>query len=227
VIDNLSPPVGLLLSGGLDSSILLGMLLREGRSVHCLYVRSGLFWEPDELRAIERFRQAMASPRLCPVKVLDLPLADLYGEHWSVTGHGFPGAATPDDAVYLPGRNALLAIKAGIWCRVQRIDELALGILTGNPFPDATQAFFDDFESALNRSIGGRLRIVRPFAHLTKREVLQRGRGLPLELTFSCIAPVDGLHCGRCNKCAERNAAFGQIGLEDPTAYAAPLVARP
>ena len=30
------------------------------------------------------------------------------------------------------------------------------------------------------------------------------GRGLPLELTFSCIAPVAGQHCGRCNKCAER-----------------------
>jgi len=39
-------------------------------------------------------------------------------------------------------------------------------------------------------------------------------------LTFSCIAPVDGLHCGRCNKCAERAAAFRLTGTDDPTPYA-------
>ena len=38
------------------------------------------------------------------------------------------------------------------------------------------------------------------------------GRGLPLELTFSCISPLRGLHCGHCNKCAERQAAFRDAG---------------
>jgi 7-cyano-7-deazaguanine synthase len=48
---------------------------------------------------------------------------------------------------------------------------------------------------------------------------MQLGRDMPLELTFSCIDPVDGLHCGRCNKCAERQKAFRSIDLEDPTRY--------
>jgi 7-cyano-7-deazaguanine synthase len=46
------------------------------------------------------------------------------------------------------------------------------------------------------------------------------GRDLPLELTFSCLAPHSGLHCGRCNKCAERQRAFSLIELSDPTIYA-------
>ncbi|HEY5599987.1 MAG TPA: 7-cyano-7-deazaguanine synthase, partial [Candidatus Manganitrophaceae bacterium] len=48
---------------------------------------------------------------------------------------------------------------------------------------------------------------------------LERGRGLPLELTFSCIAPKGRLHCGRCNKCAERIRAFRSSGFSDPTRY--------
>jgi 7-cyano-7-deazaguanine synthase len=46
------------------------------------------------------------------------------------------------------------------------------------------------------------------------------GRDLPLELTFSCIAPAGELHCGRCNKCAERRAAFREADREDRTSYA-------
>jgi len=68
----------------------------------------------------------------------------------------------------------------------------------------------------------GEIRFVRPFADLAKSEVMQLGRALPLELTFSCIAPVGGRHCGACNKCAERQSAFRSAGLADPTRYDAP-----
>ena len=46
------------------------------------------------------------------------------------------------------------------------------------------------------------------------------GRRYPLDLTFSCIAPRDGVHCGQCNKCAERQAAFDLIGRNHPTDFA-------
>ncbi|HEY4761317.1 MAG TPA: 7-cyano-7-deazaguanine synthase, partial [Thermoguttaceae bacterium] len=67
---------------------------------------------------------------------------------------------------------------------------------------------------------GGRVTVLRPFAQFDKRQVMQLGRNLPLELTFSCIAPAGGLHCGRCNKCKERRMAFRLIETEDPTTYA-------
>jgi 7-cyano-7-deazaguanine synthase len=212
--------VGLLFSGGLDSGILLGHLLRSGRRVRPFYVQCGLLWEDRELQAVRAMLDAVAVKTADPLVVLDMPLADLYGDHWSVTGEGTPGADTPDDAVYLPGRNALLAVKPALWCAMHGVEELALAVLASNPFDDASEKFFEDFASALHRATGCRIAFTRPFAHLTKPQVMQLGRGLPLELTFSCIAPVNGLHCGRCNKCAERQAAFRSVNAMDPTRYA-------
>ena len=218
-------PVGLLASGGLDSSILLATLLEQGRRVRPFYVQSGLIWEPHELRAVGQFVAAMSCPHLDDLVPLNLPLADVYDEHWSLTGVQPPDASSPEEAVYLPGRNALLVIKAALWCQLHGIEQLALGVLASNPFADATPAFFDHLEAVLSRGAGSGLRIVRPFAPFNKQQVMELGRGLPLELTFSCIAPSAGLHCGQCNKCAERNRAFRLVGLKDPTEYAAPVSA--
>ncbi len=214
-----SLPIGVLLSGGLDSSILLGMLAAQGRRVQPLYVRSGLFWEAEELRAVGCFLQALASPRILDLAILELPVRDLYDQHWSVTGDETPGASTPDDAVYLPGRNLLLLVKTGLWCKLHGLRQLALGVLGTNPFADATPAFFGHLEAALDCYPPEPLEIVRPLAGMSKRQVMEMGRGFPLAMTFSCIAPCHGLHCGRCNKCAERKAAFALIG-KDPTQYA-------
>jgi 7-cyano-7-deazaguanine synthase len=221
----LDATIGVLLSGGLDSAILAGHLLGQGRRVQPFYVRAHLAWEGPELAAAEHFLAALASPRLSPLVVLDLPIQDVYADHWSVTGRAVPDAASPDTAVYLPGRNALLLLKPALWCRLHGIEHLALAVLGTNPFGDATPEFFACFESALARATGGRVRLLRPFAALDKRQVMELGRGLPLHLTFSCIAPAGGLHCGRCNKCAERIAAFRSIAAADPTCYAQPAAA--
>jgi len=110
--------------------------------------------------------------------------------------------------------------KAMIWCHLNEVPEIALAPLSTNPFPDATVQFFDDFEAVINRAIGGRVSILRPYTGILKRDVMRRGRGMPLEYTFSCIAPVLGRHCGRCNKCAERIRAFEDADMPDPTHYA-------
>lgn len=214
------PTVGLLLSGGLDSGILLGHLMETGRCVQPFYVDSKLHWQRAELAALRRFLQAMAGPRLAELVVFDLPLADLYGRHWSVTGSDVPDASTPDEAVYLPGRNALLVIKAALWCHLHGIDELALAPLGSNPFADATPEFFEQFAATLNLACDGRVRITNPFGELHKADVMRLGADLPLGLTFSCIAPRHGQHCGSCNKCAERQAAFRAVDVDDPTIYA-------
>ncbi len=211
---------GLLLSGGLDSAILLYHLVEQGHSVRPIYICSGLCWQADELAATRRFIDALNSSRVAPLVTLELPLADLYGEHWSVTGQATPDASTPDEAVYLPGRNALLIIKAALWLQLHGVRTLALGPLASNPFPDATDEFFSAFELSLNLATNGRLRIIRPFAHLEKPAVMRLGLAAPLEYTFSCINPRDGLHCGVCNKCAERQLAFRQVSAADPTRYA-------
>ena len=219
--------VALLISGGLDSCILLGHLLASGRSVQPIYIRTGVAWELEELTAVRSFATALESPRLRETVALELPLDDLYANHWSINGRGAPDAESPDEAVYLPGRNPLLLIKAAIWCQMRGVEELALAPLATNPFSDATEEFFTAFELAIRLAGQAPLRIVRPFAGMTKREVMQLGQAYPLSETFSCIAPVDGLHCGGCNKCGERKLAFDLAGLPDPTRYASDLRAAP
>jgi 7-cyano-7-deazaguanine synthase len=215
-----SDSLAVLASGGLDSAILLGEALRERPAVYPLYVRHGLVWEAAELHHLQRFLEAVRTPALRPLAVLEMPVADLYGGHWSLTGRGVPDADSADEAVFLPGRNVLLLAKAMLWCHLHGMPAVALAPLESNPFPDATPAFFEDFQVVVSRGIGGAVRVLRPYAGLRKAVVMHRGRGLPLELTFSCIRPVAGRHCGQCNKCAERRRAFTDAGLADPTEYA-------
>jgi 7-cyano-7-deazaguanine synthase len=211
--------LAVLISGGLDSAILLGEALRSPARVAPLYVRSGLYWETVELEHLRRFLEALHAPALAALQILDVPVADLYGNHWSISGCDVPGAETPDEAVFLPGRNVLLLAKALLWCHLYGARTLGIGVLGSNPFADATPVFFQGFVEAVNRAVGGQVELWRPYAGLHKSEVMHRGRELPLELTFSCIRPLAGKHCGRCNKCAERRKAFVDAGLLDLTPY--------
>ena len=212
-------PLAVLVSGGLDSAILLAEAARAYPRVFPLYVRAGLNWEAVERAHLDRFLAAIRTPTVQPLVVLDQPIADVYGAHWSVTGENVPGAETPDDAVFLPGRNVLLLAKPLLWCHLNGVPEVATAPLGSNPFPDATPEFYDGFAAVVSRAVGGSVRVLRPYSSLHKLDVLRRGRGLPLEHTFSCIRPVNGLHCGACNKCAERKAGFRDAGVPDPTRY--------
>ncbi len=161
--------------------------------------------------------------QLDPLVVLELPLHDIYQGHWSVTGCKPPDAASADEAVYLPGRNATLLVKVAVWCQMHGIRQIAIGTLGSSPFADASCQFVEQFQMALNTALDAQLEFLRPLAHMHKRQVMELGRQLPLQSTFSCIAPIDGLHCGQCNKCAERQAAFRDLHLADPTSYASAL----
>ena len=217
------PPVdelAVLVSGGLDSAVLLGEAIGKLKSVHPLYLRSGLYWESTELEHLRRFLAAVSCPVLRPLNILEMPVADLYPDHWSVRGRNVPDADSPDEAVFLPGRNVWLLSKAIVWCHLHDVPAVALGTLAANPFPDATPAFIAAFEQAVNEAIGGSVKVLRPYAGLSKTEVLTRGRSLPLELTFTCLRPEKGRHCGRCNKCGERRRGFAAAGIVDSTSYA-------
>jgi len=213
--------VAVLMSGGLDSAVLAVDLLRDHARVWPLYIRGGLQWEEMELAAAQEFLAAVPAPGLELLTVLEEPLHDVYGPHWSTGALDVPDAGTPDEAVYLPGRNVLLTVKASVWCRLRQVGALALGSLGSNPFPDSTPGFFHDLESVLSRALGGTPRLIRPFDQYQKRDVVLRGKELPLHLTFSCIDPVCGMHCGLCNKCAERQKGFRDAGVRDRTRYSA------
>lgn len=215
-------PLAVLVSGGLDSAILLAEAVRAYPRVHPLYVRTGAVWEAVEHLHLQRFLSALRSPALAPTVTLEVPVADVYGSHWSLSGAGVPDDTTPDEAVFLPGRNVILLSKSLIWCHLNGVPEVATAPLGSNPFPDATDEFYDGFAAVVSRAVGGRVRVLRPYATLGlhKADVLRRGAGMPLAHTFSCIRPIGERHCGRCNKCEERKQGFRNAGLSDPTNYA-------
>ena len=215
-------PLAVLVSGGLDSAVLVAEAARVYPAVFPIYVRFGLLWEEVERHYLDRFLDAVRTPSLRPLEVLDQPVDDVYGSHWSVTGHDAPEAEAPHDADFLPGRNVLLLAKPLLWCHLKDVPEIATAPLGSNPFPDATPAFYDGFAAIVNQAVGGRVRVLRPYAALTKVDVLHRGRDLPLEQTFSCIRPAGLLPCGRCIKCGERKKVFADAGMNDPTEYANP-----
>ncbi len=224
----------MLASGGLDSDVLLAEAAQRYARVWPVYIRQGLVWENAELFWLKRFLKAMRAPHplppprggrvqgggVQPLSIFALPMSDVYGAHWS-TGHKpAPGARTRDKAVYLPGRNMILSVKAAVFCSMNKIPLLAIAPLDHNPFPDASVSFLRTWGKALGRGLARPLRIVAPYRRLSKVDVIRRGKHLPLALSFSCIAPRGRVHCGRCNKCAERRRAFRMAKIEDKTRYA-------
>jgi 7-cyano-7-deazaguanine synthase len=212
-----------LLSGGLDSAVLVAHAAQT-RVVHPVYVSVGLAWEADELAIVERLLATLSMPaRIRPLTRLRFDMTDVYpSSHWAIRGEA-PGFDTPDEDVYLDGRNVVLLAKAAVFMARARVSIVMIGPLAGNPFPDATAVFFRAMEQALSLGLAAPITIEAPFAALHKADVIRLGHslGVPFELTLSCMQPVGGLHCGRCSKCRERRDGFMESGVDDPTAYAA------
>ena len=210
-----------LFSSGLDSAVLLADAVRRYGGAQPVYVGAGLAWEHAERGMAERFLAAYpADGTVAPLTLLTVDMRDVYAaDHWAVRGDA-PGYDTPDEAVYLHGRNIVLLAKASVFAARTGCSRILLGPLAGNPFPDATPEFFTTMARALSLGLDTAIRIETPFAALHKADVIRMGMELnvPFGLTLSCMQPVQGLHCGRCSKCRERREAFREAGVVDPAA---------
>jgi len=210
----------------------------QDHAVQPIYVGAGLAWEPAERAVVARL---LDSPplraRVRPLVSLSVDMRDVYAaSHWSVTGQA-PAYHTPDEDVYLPGRNIILLSKAAVYCAAAgvTIDRIVIGTLDHNPFPDATPAFLASIARTLSLGLAHDLRIDAPYAASSKADVIRKGLtlGVPFEHTISCMQPVvravpevqgvrevpEVVHCGTCSKCRERHDAFLAAGAADPTAY--------
>jgi 7-cyano-7-deazaguanine synthase len=217
-----------LLSGGLDSAVLLAHEAQRAR-VHPVYVSVGLAWEGAEQAALRALVTApVFDERVEPLATLEFSMRDILApSHWAIRGTP-PAYDTPDEDVYLPGRNVVLVTKAAVLAVSRGCRRVTLGTLANNPFPDATPHFFEAMSRALSLGLGQLVEIVAPLAMMRKSDVIRLGDSMdvPLELTLSCMNPTDGvrpMHCGLCSKCRERRDAFTVASVVDRTAYAHPV----
>lgn len=213
--------VVVLCSGGLDSVVLAADLATTD-VVQPVYVASGLSWEAGERAVLADVLAALPAPlRVRPLVTLDMPVADVYPPaHWALTGRP-PAWHTPDEDVYLVGRNVVLIGKAALYCALHGVPRLCLAPLAGNPFPDATPAFFEAMGRALSLGLDSAIAIDAPYRTWSKADVIRRGQalGVPMALTVSCMNPEGVRHCGQCSKCRERHEAFVEAIGHDPTVY--------
>lgn len=212
--------VCVLVSGGADSGILLHEMAQKFTKVYPVYILCGLRWEKEEVYWLKKFLKTSHKPAFQPLFVTFLPLSDVYKNHWGMRGRKIPGFHSRDEEVYLPGRNLLLLSKAGVFCVMNNIHHIAMGQLKGNPFPDSTRKFFSGFEMLVKEGLNFRIKILTPFLSRRKYDIMKKWKHIPLHLTFSCLNPRGHLHCGNCNKCAERKKSFAAGGMPDKTKYA-------
>lgn len=216
--------LAVLFSAGLDSAVLLAHAARDNSSVPIqpIYVSAGLAWEAEErAMALRLLRSGALDTRVSELVALTNDMRDVYPpSHWAIRGEA-PAYDTPDEDVYIEGRNIVLLSKTSVFMARRGISRVLIGPLAGNPFPDAAPQFFEAMARALSEGLGAPIGIEAPFARMDKADVIRLGRELrvPLELTLSCMQPRDGVHCGRCSKCRERIDAFRKAGGGDPTRY--------
>ena len=110
-----------LLSGGLDSAVLVADEAAAGE-VQPIYVSVGLAWESAERAVVSGFLAGTnLHGRVLPLVSLGVDMRDVYAAtHWAMQGRP-PGYHTPDEDVYLAGRNVVLLGKAAVYCAAAKI----------------------------------------------------------------------------------------------------------
>lgn len=214
----------LVYSGGLDSTVLLGHLLAEGREVHTFTVNYG----QRHSREIESAR-AVCEHYGVEHRVADLrALGPIFG-HNSLTDTSMAVAEGHYEeesmkTTVVPNRNMILLAVAAARAIALRADTLAYAAHGGDHaiYPDCRPEFAEAMDAAIRLADWHKVALERPMVSWSKADIVRRGAALavPMHLTWSCYKG-GVVHCGRCGTCVERREAFALAGVPDPTAYLA------
>jgi 7-cyano-7-deazaguanine synthase len=193
-------------SGGVDSSVTMLLLKRQGYDVHPVHLNYGHFANRHEWFACRKVSNYLGVNK--PVKIevagLDVIPSSLVKQ----------GLDIEKDA-FLPTRNLLFVVLGSAYAFSIRCNVVALGILANPIFPDQMPEFFRSAEDCVSKALGRPIRILTPLIDLDKRETLKLAKkyGMPLEITYYCHAGTD-VPCGRCISCKERIAAEKYLSEE-------------
>jgi 7-cyano-7-deazaguanine synthase len=215
-----------LLSGGMDSAVVLAIARAEGYQCHALSVSYGQR-HGAELKAAAALAGRLGAHAH---KVVAVDLRSIGGSALTDTidvpetaGEGIP-------VTYVPARNTIMLSIALGWAEVLGAQHVFVGVnaVDYSGYPDCRPAFVEAFEQLANLATkagveGRRLRVHAPLIDLSKAEIVRRGLDLGVDFaaTVSCYqAAAEGRACGRCDACRLRAAGFADAGVADPTRYA-------
>lgn len=219
------PLAVVLISGGMDSVVALGMTLKAGFELAGLHLNYGQKTEGREERA---FLEICDFYGIQKRLLAALPYfrqiggSSLTDEEIPVSTAGTDPSALPTS--YVPFRNAHGLSIAASWGEVLGASRLVIGAVEedSSGYPDCREVFYRAFERAID--LGTRpetkIEIVTPVIHFSKAEIVRKGSelGAPFHLTWSCYQAEEAA-CGMCDSCRLRLKGFAQAGMEDPIPY--------
>lgn len=218
-----------LLSGGMDSAVVVAIAREQGFDVHALSVRYGQR-HTSELDAAARVAAALG---VAAHKVVDVDLRGIGGSALTDAGIDVPtdgDTAGTIPVTYVPARNTIMLSLALGWAEVLGAADIFCGVnaVDYSGYPDCRPEFVAAFERLANLATragveGAGLRIHAPLQQLSKADIVREGLrlGVDFGLTVSCYqADGDGRACGACDACRLRAQGFAAAGAPDPTRYA-------
>jgi len=194
-----------LLSGGLDSSVLLARMQAERRG-RLLGLHFQLASRSPELRAARHVARLLA----VPLRVIDARPFMCACETRREPHHLLFGSFV------LFGMALSFANEHGIGTVVAGVNRC-----DAESEAEHSPEFFTWMEHGL-RLLGAQVKLSLPFQDWPKAQIVREGAlvDAPLGRTWSCVMPMDGMQDGVCHACVERRDAFRLAGVSDPTRYA-------
>ena len=216
----------ILVSGGLDSTTVTALAMKQGYDCYTLSFDYGQRHR-SELEAAQRVSELMTVHQH---KVVKLDLGSIGGSALTDSAIAVPEEETAGIPVtYVPARNTVFLSIALGWAEVLGADDIFIGVnaVDFSGYPDCRPEYIEAFERMANLATragveGNRLTIHAPLIAMTKAEIIHTGLALGVDYsaTVSCYqADTSGAACGKCESCRLRRQGFNQAGVEDPTRY--------
>lgn len=216
----------IILSGGLDSTVLCYKSVNEGYEVHALTILYGQRHSKEADNAKKIAGLLGIEHRIVDLSSLNGLLKGSALTDSSVNVPEVPETAEHYDTLkstIVPNRNAIFLAVAIGYAQSIKANNIFFGAHHSDRgvYPDCRKEFVEVFEKAeriANDNMD--LNISAPFVEMDKSEIVSLGFGLgvPFEHTWTCYAGGE-VHCGSCSACSERKRAFRESGVNDPTEY--------
>ena len=222
----------ILVSGGMDSAVVLAMAREQGFACHALSVSYGQR-HTSELAASQAISNLLGAEQH---KVVTVDLRSIGGSALTADidvpeSEQGAAAASGIPVTYVPARNTIMLSIALGWAEVLGAADLFCGVnaVDYSGYPDCRPEFIAAFERLANLATkagveGAGLRLHAPLMAMGKADIVREGLRLGVDFaqTVSCYqADATGAACGRCDACRLRAEGFSAAGVADPTRYAA------